>query len=145
MLEKVKNLRSTLGSLIHETDGVRARAIPRSPFMFSPGDLVVFAYAHPDNHSTKVFLVTGTQRGPHGRFRSSKGNMLLSGFKVDFSATIFKTLAKVYYKNRTMAHYDRIIPLLFVAFGRSNFRTYNIAKIINPFEIDLQEEKFHGQ
>ena len=98
---------------------------------FSPGDVLIFTYKMPGavgkiSGEERVFMVLKGRRGP-GVFKSTRGNTLVMGVKLDTNrASIEVIVENLYSKRRKASYYGKIMKSLESLIGKDSFRTYNI-------------------
>lgn len=98
---------------------------------FSPGDILIFTYKMPGavgkiSGEERVFMVLKGRRGP-GVFKSTRGNTLVMGVKLDTNrASIEVIVENLYSKRRKASYYGKIMKSLESLIGKESFRTYNI-------------------
>jgi hypothetical protein len=98
---------------------------------FSPGDILLFTYKMPGavgrtSGEERVFMVLKGRRGP-GIFKSTRGNTLVMGVKLDTNrASIEVIVENLYKKRRKASYYGKIMKSLESLIGKESFRTYNI-------------------
>lgn len=113
------------------TPAKASRAAKSSAYLV-PGDLVLFTYSG----SQRLCLVVATGRGS-SVWTSSRGNTLLNCFELNsFSAETIEIFVSNLYKNRKI-DYQTAMKYFKSLFGSKNFKTFNILKISDLFEIEL--------
>ena len=100
-----------------------------------PGDIVTFTYAN--GESTRRLLVTGTNKAPSGKFLSSRSNYLLCCFEIQESLYSIIRILSFLYKNRIKSDYQQLPNTLKSVLGIKNFKTFNMSKIKEPYELEV--------
>jgi hypothetical protein len=105
--------------------------ITNNPSSMAPGDILLFTYKMPGavgvtSGEERVFMVLRGRRGP-GIFKSTRGNTLVMGVKLDTNrASIQVIIENLYSKRRKASYYGKIMKALEALIGKDSFRTYNI-------------------
>jgi len=114
-----------------------AKKIPISPSYIRSGDVVLLTY--PGDYDYRLVLVVGNKSG-RGMYVSTQNNLLLSGFKLTDSKVINKIVLEFFYKKESAAYYENFKSPLNAIFGRLAYRTYNMTKIRDLFQVTLNVE-----
>lgn len=101
----------------------KVKSLAQSASSVRPGDLLAFKYPKEDNHS-RISLIVSCDRGLLGYFISTRGNMLISCFKIEQIGSVTNEIIKNLYKNRSKASYHSIKRSLTTLLGTSAYRTY---------------------
>lgn len=109
------------------------RQIPVSPNFIKAGDVLLVSY--PDDYEYRLILVVGSKYGS-GVYSSTRGNFLMTGFKLTSSKVINKLVLDRFYKNR-LANYQDFKAVLGSLFGLLTYRTYDLSKIKELFQVQL--------
>ena len=100
-----------------------------------PGDLIFFDY---QDGSSRLGLVVKSKRTTSGIFLSSKNNTLLNVFLLDsINNGIFDVMINILYKDRNRCSYLNTPKILGSLLG-NNFRTFNVAKITNILNFQIE-------
>jgi len=136
MNRKFLNFFNSLELPYQKVDDIRKyylQRIPVSRGVVQPGDIIIFDY--PD---TYIALVVSTQRAPMGTFLSTRGNNLITTFKLPENKIIIEEAIRNLYKKRVRADYYTITKAFKKVFGPESFRTFNMSKIDNLYKLDLR-------
>lgn len=125
-----------------------ARVAPaaKSSAWVSPGDIFTFSFdpvkhQYPPPESFRVVLVVEAYGG-HGIAITSRGTPVLCGFILTtIPPPVASIVMQALHKNRAACSYSHIITNLTYIFGKSNFRTFGLAKISNFYSIDVDKSK----
>ena len=101
-----------------------------------PGDILVLSY--PGDPRVRRFFITATDRGPKGRFKSDRGNLLLCGYDLSDKETLtgLTTIFSFFYKQRD-SKYSSARSVMNSILGEDRFKTFMISKISNSFSLEV--------
>lgn len=105
-----------------------------------PGDIIVLNY--PGDPKIRKFFITATDRGPRGRFKSEKGNLLLCGYDLSEKETLtgLITIFSFFYKQRD-SKYNSAKRIMNSILGEDRFKTFMISKISDSFSLEVTSGK----
>lgn len=118
----------------------------KSSAWVTPGDVFSFTFdpvkhQYPPPESFRVVLVVEAYGG-QGIARTSRGTPVLCGFILTtLPAPVIAVVLKALHGNQVACSYSRIIKHLSYIFGKTNFRTFGLAKISNFYSIDVDKSK----
>ena len=98
-----------------------------------PGDLTQFTYPG----GARYGLIVSSRTTSSGLFLSTRNNVLLNVVLIEsLTDSMFSLMINNLYKNRSACNYYS--PRIIGAFlGKSNFRTFNVAKMTDVMKVDI--------
>jgi hypothetical protein len=138
---KIQEIREKFSNSLLFSSGLARR--PVSVGNINPGDLFIFAYdplkGDGYQHHYRATIIVSTRRGS-GYFRSSKGNMLISCYEIShLGPDGIDVLLNQLYKKRKVADYYKISRALDRYLGESSFKTFNLSRIRNLYEVEIKK------
>ncbi len=139
-----KNLENFLKTYNQDINKSVAPA-PKSSGFVKPGDIYTFNFSpvkheYPPPESFRVVLVVEAYGGA-GIAKTSRGTPVLCGFILTtIPSSTIAVIMRALHKNRRACSYSNIIQNLTYIFGKSNFRTFGLAKIKNFHSIDINKQ-----
>lgn len=115
---------------------VRVKKLAHSQSSLRPGDLISFRYPKEDINP-RVALIVSCERGPYGSYISTKGNILISCFKLNYTGAVTNEILRNLYKNRSKASYYSIKKSLTTLLGTSSYRTYILNEMTEIHAIEF--------